>query len=269
LQVYSSTKQKHAQCSQPQCGFADSKQLSAEKREALFAKILHHKVGFKTAPLSAEMLSAAMLRVQKYNLNDISHDTAIQLIRDALNKGVNVTEVFVDTVGPPAKYQTKLQRQFPNISITVAKRADSTFPVVSAASICAKVIRDRILRTWDFEEKDIDCSRRFGSGYPSDPRTVAWLNRSLEPVFGFPSVTRFSWQTVDTLLAKDGVVEVQWEIESDEENDWQQPKKRRRRVSKIGSDEMQSPLPSAAASRRFRFFADRALVLVSEFMDSV
>jgi len=64
----------------------------------------------------------------KYNLNEISHDAAIGLIRKALAAGVKVAEIYVDTVGPPEKYEAKLQNLFPEIQVTVAKKADSLYP---------------------------------------------------------------------------------------------------------------------------------------------
>lgn len=42
---------------------------------------------------------------QKYSLNQVSHDSAIGLIKRAMDAGVNISEVFVDTVGPADKYQ--------------------------------------------------------------------------------------------------------------------------------------------------------------------
>ena len=42
-------------------------------------------------------------------------------------------------MGVAEKYQDKLQKIFPGLKITVAPKADAKFPVVSAASICAKV----------------------------------------------------------------------------------------------------------------------------------
>lgn len=62
---------------------------------------------------------------------------------------VNSFQVYVDTVGPPEKYEAKLSSIFPGIKITVAKKADSLYPIVSAASICAKVSKHLITyKSW-------------------------------------------------------------------------------------------------------------------------
>ena len=42
---------------------------------------------------------------QKVSLNEVSHNAAIGLVKRALNAGANITEVYVDTVGPAEKYQ--------------------------------------------------------------------------------------------------------------------------------------------------------------------
>ena len=78
--------------------------------------------------------------------------------------GVNCTQVFLDTVGDPTKYEQKLAKIFPKLKIKVSKKADSLYPCVSAASICAKVTRDYCIKKWKFLE-NVDISN-YGSGYP-------------------------------------------------------------------------------------------------------
>lgn len=47
-------------------------------------------------------------------------NSAISLITKVIERGANIAEVYVDTVGPPEKYQAKLSEIFPNIKITVS-----------------------------------------------------------------------------------------------------------------------------------------------------
>jgi len=158
--------------------------------------------------MTATDISSDMLSPTGYNLNAQAHDTTIALIRAVIAGGVNVREIYVDTVGPEASYQAKLAYHFPEAQVTVTKKADSKFPIVSAASVCAKVTRDVFLGREDV----------WGSGYPSDPRTSRWLKgEGMDRVFGWESEeVRYSWGTVRELLEKnkDGV-KVDW---NDEDN---------------------------------------------------
>ncbi|OHS96485.1 ribonuclease HII family protein [Tritrichomonas foetus] len=179
----------------------DSKKLTPEKRESILDKLKELPIGFSVRIISAVEISAKMLS-NTVNLNEMSHEAARELVQSALDAGLNIQKLYVDTVGSPAKYQEKLEGYFPKINIKVAKKADATYKAVGAASINAKVIRDKILSNFVFEEKEIEFSRNFGSGYTSDAKTVNWLKSTFDPVFGFPSVTRFSWDTIKKLTTK-------------------------------------------------------------------
>jgi ribonuclease H2 subunit A len=175
-----------------------------------------------------------------YNLNAQAMDATISLIQRIYNMGVNVKEIFIDTIGQPAAYQKKLERVFPAAKITVAKKADSLYPCVSAASVCAKVTRDAALEvlysaygsgTTDEEEEKMDVDREekseeatketepdWGSGYPSDVRCTGWMKRNMDPVFGWGSECRFSWGTAkDMLDVKGAAALVTWPVADDDE----------------------------------------------------
>lgn len=133
-------------------GFMDSKVLDHDTRVHLLQRmsdsehILSKEVGWTVRVMSARDIGAGMLRpTTPYNLNAQAHDTTIQLIRDVYAQGVNIRKILVDTVGIAETYQHKLQRLFPMAEVTVSKKADSLYPIVSVASICAKVTRDKAL----------------------------------------------------------------------------------------------------------------------------
>ena len=199
-------------------GVDDSKALTEEQREKLLGKVLDNNdyIGWAVDILSPTYISTSMNKRGKYNLNAMSHDTAIGLVKEAIKLGVQVSEVYVDTVGPPDKYQAKLEGIFPNLKITVAKKADSLYPCVSAASICAKVSRDRALKQWKFVEGD-DITGPWGSGYPGDPVTKKFLQDQIHPIFGFPGIVRFSWKTAEKILTEKCVKIEFEEVEPEEE----------------------------------------------------
>ncbi|XP_055544359.1 ribonuclease H2 subunit A [Wyeomyia smithii] len=240
-------------------GCADSKQLTEEKRDQIFNDINQKdyavaSVGWAVEVISPNEISMSMLRRTKRSLNEVSMDSAIGLINRAIEAEVNIAEVYVDTVGPPEKYQAKLQELFPRFKITVAKKADSTYPIVSAASICAKVSRDHALKVWKFRE-GIDPDISYGSGYPGDPVTKKFLS-DFELVFGFPRFVRFSWSTAEKALEKKA-----FDVEFDEEDEDQAKSK-----ASYGSEKLSKYFAADRNEQRKRheYFRERNLDHVSE-----
>jgi ribonuclease H2 subunit A len=148
-------------------------------------------------------------------------DATIELIRGVVEeRGVDVREVYIDTIGNPITYQQKLEKIFPSLKITVAKKADSLYPCVSAASVAAKVTRDVALELMyeaitRLEQSDA-ALETWGSGYPSDSKCVGWLRRSMDPVFGWGSECRFSWGTAREMLEVKGGARVDWPADEEE-----------------------------------------------------
>lgn len=213
--------------------FDDSKVLTPTVRSTLMQSLctqgtdLYENCGWATRVMSARDISAGMLRpAGTYNLNAQAMDATIELIKDVFAKGVNVKEIYIDTIGKPEVYQAKLERIFPTTKITVAKKADSLYPCVSAASVCAKVTRDAALEVayqsyvakWGPGDEPAVAAAGWGSGYPSDARATTWLKDNMDPVFGWANECRFSWGTIKDLLeAKGQVAKVDWPVPDDEE----------------------------------------------------
>src|ERR1700760_4574674 len=101
--------------------FDDSKVLTPETRSSLMQTLckpgsdLYTECGWATRLLSARSISAGMLQnIGAYNLNAQAMDATIELIQGVLDRGVNVTEVYIDTIGTPITYQKKLEKIFPS-----------------------------------------------------------------------------------------------------------------------------------------------------------
>lgn len=212
--------------------FDDSKVLTPTVRSDLMQTLctpstdLYKSCGWATRVMSARDICSGMLKqTGNYNLNAQAMDATIELIKDVFAQGVNIKEIYIDTIGSPQVYQKKLERIFPTTMITVAKKADSLYPCVSAASVCAKVTRDAALEVCYesylpslSKEEPAVAADGWGSGYPSDARCSTWLKKNMDPTFGWGSECRFSWGTAkDMLEAKDGGTKVDWPADDNEE----------------------------------------------------
>ena len=268
--------------------FNDSKQLSEKTRDALLDKILHNDaIGFAVRIFHASEISRNMLRnKQPYNLNAMSHNAAIDIIRKLLQAGVDIQACYIDTVGIAHHYQRRLEQEFPGLGFTVESKADANYAVCSAASVVAKVLRDALLQNWTFSESSSSSSSnaaasstllpddfKFGSGYPSDPTCKAWMQNNLAacPVFGFPDVVRFSWKPAkDALEKSEKAVKVTFQADLDQDdvddNDTNQFKicgiKRQQQESMsafVGKKDGTPP-----AKKRYPYFQKRKLQVVSK-----
>eukprot|EP01040_Poterioochromonas_malhamensis_P000798 gene798-851_t len=203
--------------------FNDSKQLKEGERESLLRQIINHPhIGWVIEIISPVSISEEMLKASPTSLNALSYDAVIRGLKKIVedrDTAPTVTDVFVDTVGDPEYYKSRLisglGADYGNFIIE--KKADAKFKVVSAASIIAKVTRDTLLRKWEWNEKGITLDKKFGSGYPGDETCVDWLKKAYHPIFGFPDIVRFSWSTSRDFLIKEGAMEAKWECDDDED----------------------------------------------------
>ncbi|XP_045769619.1 ribonuclease H2 subunit A [Maniola jurtina] len=239
-------------------GCADSKALTEEKRDDILLKMLtdenaRNNVGWIAEVISPNYISNSMYRRAKHSLNEVSMNSAISLIQHVIEQGANITEVYVDTVGPPEKYQAKLSEIFPDIKITVAKKADSIYPIVSAASIVAKVTRDHALKVWQFQEGLQMDQTEYGSGYPGDPLTKKFIREQVDHVFGYPSLVRFSWSTAELVLQEKAAKCTFEEVEEDGK------KKTTKSISTFFSPKNEKK------RKRHKFFEERHLTVDNAF----
>jgi ribonuclease HII len=96
-----------------------------------------------------------------------------------------------------AQYAKKYPEKANELSVVSEHQADATYPVVSAASIVAKVRRDELIKELG-KKIGID----FGSGYPSDPKTQRFLEDWSREHDTLPEFVRHSWKTAENVLKR-------------------------------------------------------------------
>ena len=161
-------------------GVRDSKKLTPERRSYLFDRIMETSICVEIETIPSTVINGEM---QYRTLNEIEYDRFLSLIRKC-GKDAYVDAFDVD----PERLSRRLSTDS-GFKIIAEHGADDRYPSVSAASIIAKVTRDREIENLHGIYGD------FGSGYPSDPATIKFLKQSLQNGINIEDIVRKEWKT--------------------------------------------------------------------------
>jgi ribonuclease HII len=165
----------------------DSKRYTRPQREELKDIILYvTECAYSEIPVHE--IDAQM---RQKSLNDIEVD----LFAQALLFFPQATRIIVDACDVnAARFGERLCAYTGVSSIISEHKADDTYSIVSAASIMAKIRRDR--RIDELKKTYGD----FGSGYCSDQKTITFLREYIKREGKLPPIARSSWDTSKRLL---------------------------------------------------------------------
>ena len=94
-----------------------------------------------------------------------------------------------------AGFSKEMGMRMKGTEIVAKHKADDTYPIVSAASIIAKVTRDRMIA-----EIQKELGKVIGSGYPSDHYTMEFIEKWIKENGRPPPHTRCSWEPVRQMM---------------------------------------------------------------------
>ncbi|MFA6952290.1 MAG: ribonuclease HII [Candidatus Methanomethylophilaceae archaeon] len=170
-------------------GVKDSKKLTEKVRERMFDEIAASCPLYTTVVITADEIDE---KRKRQSLNVIEMD----MFQEAVSK-IPVKTVYADCPDPNEMiFSSTLSVRLGGTEVIGRHKADDTYPVVSAASIIAKVTRERMVA---------DIQREFdvniGSGYPSDHFTMEFIEKWIKNNGRPPKYTRCSWEPVRHLMS--------------------------------------------------------------------
>ncbi|RLI51274.1 MAG: ribonuclease HII [Candidatus Thorarchaeota archaeon] len=171
-------------------GVQDSKVISAKRREFLFAEIMALAEGIAIRRITAVEIDEGRARGVSLNRIEVS---AFASVARELHPDV----VYMDAADVvPRRFEETVAHEsgLANCQFVAEHKADSKYPIVAAASIVAKVERDREIQRLHTIYGD------FGSGYPSDPKTVRFVEHIVRTGEPLPPVVRKSWNSVKRVI---------------------------------------------------------------------
>jgi ribonuclease HII len=177
-------------------GVKDSKLLTAKKRETLLPEIIRiaeKHIVLQVSPMEIDRSVESQRRLHK--LNRLEAETMAQIVT-ALEPDVAYVDAadvlekrFGQHIMDASAYKTRIVSEH---------KADRTYPVVSAASIIAKVNRDQAVAALRSQFGD------FGTGYLTDQKTSLFLTDWLKQHKEYPDCVRKSWKPAKQAKAEQG-----------------------------------------------------------------
>ncbi len=166
-------------------GFKDSKLLSSQRRLELF-NLIKQNYSYEIEVINVEKIDEYRMKNQLNLLNRKAFEKVISKLNPNVAY-VDAADVNEERFGR----EIKVNLTNPNDTDVISMhKADSMIPVVAAASIIAKQTRELEIKKLKKEIGD------FGSGYPSDERTIKFLKSYFHDNSRWPPGTRKSWKTI-------------------------------------------------------------------------
>ncbi len=168
-------------------GVKDSKKLSPGRREMLFDRIVNLLDDYVLLELWPEEIDGRTCTLNEFEVKNF--------IRALNSLKVKPDVLYIDAADvKEERFGEEISRGLDFAPRIIAEhKADDRFIPVSAASILAKVTRDRLIEALKEEYGEI------GSGYPSDPRTRTFLEHYYREHGEFPPIVRKTWKTLEKI----------------------------------------------------------------------
>jgi len=175
-------------------GVKDSKRLSPHRREELAAEIKKLTPKYYAAMLSPAEIDRVVETGKKlHKLNRLEAQTMAKVIT-VLKPDVAYVDAS-DVLADRFK-QHILENLAFKVEIISEHKADVNYPIVSAASIIAKVERDEAISELQKKYGNMGC------GYATDPNTLEFLEKWIRKFGSYPDFVRKSWKPAKRLKTR-------------------------------------------------------------------
>lgn len=173
-------------------GVLDSKSLTPRTRKNLYPKIILRAKSIFVCKIKPKIIDS-YVQLKKLNLLEVRFMTLVSdnLVVDKII--FDACDVNLD------RFKRSILENMKNKSVKIYcfHKADQDNTAVAAASIIAKVTRDR-----EISLLETRFGIRIGSGYPSDPITKTFLRDNVQNKV-FKEHIRFTWAPVKLLVNKE------------------------------------------------------------------